>query len=60
VLEMLGIPVDSVLGEIKQVQVAHWNEAERAALEANMAARRRFWISSTAASMPMACTNIFR
>jgi PAS domain S-box-containing protein len=42
VLEMLGIPVDSVLGEIKQVQVAHWNEAERAALEANMAARRPF------------------
>ena len=42
VLEMLGIPVDSVLGEIKQVQVAHWNEAERAALEANMTARRPF------------------
>ena len=42
VLEMLGIPVDTVLGEIKQVQVAHWNEAERAALEANMAARRPF------------------
>jgi PAS domain S-box-containing protein len=42
VLEMLGIPVDSVLGEIKQVPVAHWNEAERAALAANMAARRPF------------------
>jgi PAS domain S-box-containing protein len=42
VLEMLGFPIDSVLGEIKQVQVAHWNEAERAALEANMAARRPF------------------
>ena len=39
---MLGIPVESLLGEIKEVQVTRWNEAERAALEANMAARRPF------------------
>jgi PAS domain S-box-containing protein len=42
VLEMLGIPVDTLLGEIKEAQVARWNEDERAALEANMAARRPF------------------
>jgi PAS domain S-box-containing protein len=42
VLEMLGIPVDSLLGETREAQVARWNEAERTALEANMAARRPF------------------
>ena len=42
VLEMLGIPVDTLLGETREAPVAHWNEAERAALEANMAARRPF------------------
>ncbi|MBI2779876.1 MAG: response regulator [Gammaproteobacteria bacterium] len=42
VLEMLGVPVDTLLGETKEAQVARWNEAERAALEANMAARRPF------------------
>ena len=42
VLEMLGIPVDSLLGEIKEEQVARWNEAERAVLRANMVARRPF------------------
>ncbi len=42
VLEMLGIPVDSLLGEIKQAQETHWNEGERAALAANLAARRPF------------------
>ena len=42
VLEMLGIPADSLLGEIKDAQAADWNKAERAALEANMAARRPF------------------
>ena len=41
-LEMLGIPVDSLLGETRETQVARWNEAERTALEANMAARRPF------------------
>ena len=42
VQEMLGIPVASRLGEVKKVQVAHWNEAEREALAANIAARRPF------------------
>ena len=42
VLEMLGIPADSLLGEIKDAQAAGWNKAERAALEANMVARRPF------------------
>ncbi len=42
VLEMLGAPVDSLLGETKEAQAARWNEAERAALDANMAARRPF------------------
>ena len=42
VLEMLGIPVATLLGEIKEAQVAHWNEGERAALAANLAARRPF------------------
>ncbi len=41
-LEMLGIPVDAMVGKIKGVQVARWNETERAELEANMAARRPF------------------
>ena len=42
VLEMLGIPVDTLLGEIKEAQSGQWNEKEHAALEANMAARRPF------------------
>ena len=42
VQEMLGIPVASSLGEVKEVQVSHWNEAEREALAANIAARRPF------------------
>ena len=41
-LEMLGIPAETVLGEINEAHVAHWNGAERAALEANIAARRPF------------------
>ncbi len=41
-LEMLGFPVDALLGEIKEAPVTHWNEAEIAALEANMVARRPF------------------
>lgn len=40
--EMLGIPVDNLPGEVKEAQVARWNEAERAALVANIAARRPF------------------
>ncbi|HUX83533.1 MAG TPA: PAS domain S-box protein, partial [Halothiobacillus sp.] len=42
VLEMLGTPVDALLGGAQEVQGAHWNEAERATLEANIAARRPF------------------
>ena len=41
-LEMLGIPVDGMLDENSPAQEVRWNEAERAALEANMAARRPF------------------
>ena len=43
VREMLGIPADHpVPGEIKETQGVRWDGAERAALEANMAARRPF------------------
>jgi PAS domain S-box-containing protein len=42
VLEMLGIPVDGLLGEITQEQATRWNEAERSVLKANVAARRPF------------------
>ena len=42
VLEMLGTPVDSLLGEIRKEQGVRWNEAQRAVLKANMAARRPF------------------
>ncbi len=42
VLELLGIPVDGLLGEITQEQAARWNEAERSVLKANVAARRPF------------------
>ena len=41
-LDMLGVPVETLLGETKETQVVRWNAAERAALEANMAARRPF------------------
>ena len=39
---MLGIPVDALPGETNEAQGARWNETERAALEANIAARRPF------------------
>ncbi|MHB1292897.1 MAG: response regulator [Sulfuricella sp.] len=42
VLEMLGIRVDDSLSNPWEDQGARWNEAERAALEANIAARRPF------------------
>ncbi|MHB1290558.1 MAG: PAS domain S-box protein, partial [Sulfuricella sp.] len=42
VLEMLGIRVDGALGKTRDDQGARWNETERAALEANLAARRPF------------------
>ena len=41
VQEMLGIQVESLMGENGE-RAPHWNEAERAVLEANMAARRPF------------------
>jgi len=42
VLEMLGIQVDTLEGESSGVQVAGWNEAERALLQATIAAREPF------------------
>jgi PAS domain S-box-containing protein len=42
VQELLGTPVDTLLRETEVAQVARWNAAERAALEANIAARRPF------------------
>jgi PAS domain S-box-containing protein len=42
VMEMLGIPVDNLIGQPRETQLARWDEAERAALEANMKARRPF------------------
>ena len=42
VLEMLGIQVDDALGKTGNNQGARWNETERVALEANIAARRPF------------------
>jgi PAS domain S-box-containing protein len=42
VLEMLGIPVGNLPGEIKQEPTAHWNEAERMVLKETMAARQPF------------------
>jgi len=42
VMEMLGIPVDNLIGEHAESHPAQWNKAERAALTANMAARRPF------------------
>ena len=42
VLEMLGIRVDALVGDAGVVQVAGWNEAERAALQATIASRQPF------------------
>ncbi|HUW28446.1 MAG TPA: response regulator [Sulfuriferula sp.] len=42
VQEMLGIPVDSLPGATGEAQGERWNAAERAALLANIAARRPF------------------
>ncbi len=41
-LEMLGIQVDALVGDTSGVQVAGWNEAERALLRATIAARQPF------------------
>lgn len=42
VLEMLGIRVDSLAGEVGSVLVEGWNEAERQQLQATIAARQPF------------------
>jgi PAS domain S-box-containing protein len=42
ILEMLGIRVDTLLGDPGTLRGPGWNEAERAELEANIAARRPF------------------
>jgi PAS domain S-box-containing protein len=42
VLEMLGIQVDGLMGGANDAQVAGWNEAEREALQATIAARQPF------------------
>jgi PAS domain S-box-containing protein len=42
VLEMLGIRVDALMGGSGGVQIAGWNEAEREALQATIAARQPF------------------
>ena len=42
VLEMLGIQVDSLTGATGGIQVAGWNEEERALLQATIAARQPF------------------
>lgn len=42
VYEMLGIRVNDTLGKTRDDQGGRWNEAERAMLEANLAARRPF------------------
>ena len=42
VLEMLGIRVDGLAGDANGIQVTGWNEAERAALQATIAARQPF------------------
>src|SRR5450830_804081 len=42
VLEMLGISVDAVPGETTEAPGARWNEAEREALKATIAARQPF------------------
>jgi len=42
VMEMLGLPNDTLPDQTSEAQAARWNEAERLALDANMAARRPF------------------
>jgi PAS domain-containing protein len=42
VLEMLGIRVDSLAGELNGAQMAGWNEEERELLQATIAARQPF------------------
>jgi len=42
VLEMLGIQVDTLTGDVKGTEVTGWNEAEREQLRATIAAREPF------------------
>jgi len=42
VLEMLGIQVDTLAGDVKSTNVTGWNEAEREQLRATIAARQPF------------------
>ena len=42
VMEMLGLASDTLPNQTTDAQAARWNEAERLALDANMAARRPF------------------
>jgi PAS domain S-box-containing protein len=42
VLEMLGIQVEPLVGNVVAIQVAGWNEEERAVLQATIAARQPF------------------
>jgi PAS domain S-box-containing protein len=42
VLEMLGLQVDSLAGDAGRAEPAGWNEAERKALQATIAARQPF------------------
>jgi PAS domain S-box-containing protein len=42
VMEMLGIRIDDALGQIRDDHGAHWNEAERDMLEANLKSRKPF------------------
>ncbi len=42
VLEILGMPVDTLPGEYRETKLSQWNEAELTELKANIAARRPF------------------
>ena len=59
VLEMLGIRVDALAGETSGVQMAGWNEAERECFRQTLPPGSHSWISSSAASMPMARNKSF-
>ena len=60
VLEMLGIRVDTWWAARSGDQVTGWNETERKYCRQISPPDSRFWISSSAASMPMARNNNFR
>lgn len=56
VMEMLGLPVDNLIGELSESHPTRWNKAERAALTANMAARRPFLDFVYSRTMPDGAT----